>query len=164
MEEPIPILADKVSIRREMRAVRRQLSGQAERSARIWSRVIELDAVQQAGRLLAYSSIPGEPRTAPLISWAAHEGKEVAVPEDAVEPTWPDVVIVPGVAFTASGDRLGQGGGWYDRFLGAIRPDCLTIGVAFAEQIVDVLPVESHDIRVDLVITDESGELKQVST
>ena len=50
--------------------------------------------------------------------------------------------------------RLGQGGGWYDRFLRTLRPDCVTIGVAFAPQIVDVLPVEPHDVQLDMVVTD----------
>ena len=67
-------------------------------------------------------------------------------------------MIVPGLAFTSAGDRLGQGGGWYDRFLADVRPECRTIGVGFVEQIVDALPVEDHDIRLDHVVT-ESGDI-----
>ncbi len=78
----------------------------------------------------------------------------VAVPESDVEPTWPDLVIVPGLAFTADGGRLGQGGGWYDRFLSRIRPDCTTVGVCFVEQLLDALPTEPHDIAVDHVVTE----------
>jgi 5-formyltetrahydrofolate cyclo-ligase len=80
----------------------------------------------------------------------------VHLPEDEPppDPRSIDVVIVPGTAFTAAGDRLGQGGGWYDRFLARVRPDCVTIGVGFAPQLVSELPVEDHDIRLDLVVTD----------
>ena len=59
-----------------------------------------------------------------------------------------------GLAFTAAGDRLGQGGGWYDRFLSACAADCAAIGVCFAEQVVDSLPVEVHDVTMDHVVTD----------
>lgn len=159
MDDPISRAADKDSIRRQMRAMRRELDEQPERSARIWARVTDLDAVRRSRRLLAFSSIAGEPDTAPLIAWATEAGKHVAVPEDGPDPTWPDVVIVPGVAFTRAGDRLGQGGGWYDRFLEGIRPECLTVGVAFAEQIIDAFPVEPHDVRVDVVITDDRAVL-----
>lgn len=155
MEDPIPPSSDKVMLRRRMRAIRRELGDQPARSARIWARVTALAAVRDARRLLVYSSIRGEPDSTPLIAWAAAEDKDVAVPEDALDPVWPDVVIVPGVAFTRQGDRLGQGGGWYDRFLAEVRPDCTKVGVAFAEQIVDALPLEPHDVRVDHVVTDE---------
>ena len=60
----------------------------------------------------------------------------------------------PGLAFTADGRRLGQGGGHYDRFLPRLRAGCVTIGAAFAEQLVDDLPTEPHDVRLDLVVTD----------
>ena len=71
-----------------------------------------------------------------------------------VDPASLDVVVVPGLAFTADGRRLGQGGGHYDRFLPRLRPACVTIGAAFAEQLVDDLPTEPHDIRLTLVVTD----------
>jgi 5-formyltetrahydrofolate cyclo-ligase len=66
------------------------------------------------------------------------------------------VVIVPGLAFTVRGDRLGQGGGWYDRFLIGTRSECTTIGVGFDLQLVERLPVEPHDVPLDAVVT-ESG-------
>lgn len=64
----------------------------------------------------------------------------------------PPVAIVPLVAFTAQGDRLGQGGGHYDRWLEA-HPDTVAIGLAWDMQLVDALPVESHDRRLAAVIT-----------
>ena len=69
-----------------------------------------------------------------------------------------DVVIVPGLAFTAAGDRLGYGAGHYDRVLAALRPDARAYALAFATQIVEHLPVEPHDRPVHAVAT-ESGLL-----
>jgi len=77
---------------------------------------------------------------------------------DPVDPQEIDVVLVPGLAFTRDGRRLGQGGGFYDRFLPLVREDCVTVGVCFAEQIVDDLITEPHDRIVDLVITDAVAE------
>ncbi len=73
---------------------------------------------------------------------------------DIVKPADVTVWIVPGLAFTASGSRLGFGGGWYDRFLSLSRRGALKIGVAHAFQLVEELPEEPHDIRLDRIITD----------
>ncbi len=62
-----------------------------------------------------------------------------------------DLVIVPGLGFTRSGKRLGRGGGYYDRFLSQ-HQEVKKIGVCFAEQIMDDLPIEDHDVRMDKVI------------
>lgn len=72
----------------------------------------------------------------------------------AADPASIDVVVVPGLAFTTDGRRLGQGGGYYDRFLALVRPDCVTCGVAFSEQIVADLPSEPHDRILSTVVTD----------
>lgn len=147
----------KVELRRAMRSMRRSITDRPERSERIWAHVRPL---LPAGtfRLLAFESVAGEPETASFVEWCLSVGVDVAVPAEGTDPSWPDVVIVPGLAFTAQGDRLGQGGGWYDRFLASVRPGCRTIGVGFVEQIVDALPVEVHDIRLDHVVT-ESGDI-----
>lgn len=74
--------------------------------------------------------------------------KERIVELDAI-----NLMIVPGVAFDESCRRLGQGGGYYDRILPKLSPDCLTLGVAFDEQIVEKVPYDVHDKRVDYVVT-----------
>ncbi|MEI6338074.1 MAG: 5-formyltetrahydrofolate cyclo-ligase [Verrucomicrobiota bacterium] len=66
----------------------------------------------------------------------------------------PDLVLVPGLAFDARGFRLGRGGGFYDRWLGA-NPGVRTLGLCFACQLVEKIPVESHDVRVDAVLTED---------
>lgn len=76
----------------------------------------------------------------------------------AIDPATIDVVIVPGLAFTRNGRRLGQGGGFYDRFLPLVRPDCVTIGVCFREQVIDSVPSEPHDRILDVVLTDAVQE------
>lgn len=72
-------------------------------------------------------------------------------PAEAEEVT-PDTVFLPLLGFTAGGDRLGQGGGHYDRWLAA-HPDILAFGLAWDCQLVDSLPIEAHDHPLDGVIT-----------
>lgn len=64
-----------------------------------------------------------------------------------------DVIIVPGVAFDERCWRLGYGGGYYDRLLPLLRPDCLRVGVAFDEQVLETIPAEEHDVRLHAVVT-----------
>ena len=61
-------------------------------------------------------------------------------------------VLVPGVAFTASGHRLGRGGGYYDRFLRAC-PDAVRTALCYDEQVLPTIPLDEHDESVDLVVT-----------
>lgn len=62
-----------------------------------------------------------------------------------------DLLLVPGVAFALDGHRLGRGKGFYDRLLAAVRG--ATCGVAYDEQIVAAVPVESHDVRLNHILT-----------
>ena len=73
---------------------------------------------------------------------------------EIVEPASVGAWIVPGLAFTPDGRRLGYGGGWYDRLLAAAGPGSLKIGVAHDFQLVRDLPDEPHDIRLDRIVTD----------
>ena len=83
-------------------------------------------------------------------------------PAGDAPPVRPDIVLVPGIAFDHDGGRLGQGGGFYDKTLAALRdtvPSIMAIGVAFSSQLVKEVPLEPHDQRVDHVLT-EKGFLK----
>ena len=68
---------------------------------------------------------------------------------------WPDLLLVPGLAFTAAGGRLGRGGGHYDRLLARPgRAGYRALGVGFAFQLLPGLPREDHDADLDGVVTD----------
>ena len=73
-------------------------------------------------------------------------------PREDAEAVIPDVILAPLVGFTKHGDRLGQGGGFYDRWL-AEHPNTVAIGMAWDCQLVDHLPVEPHDMQLHSVIT-----------
>ena len=75
-------------------------------------------------------------------------------PENPIKIKEVDVFLVPGVAFTASGKRLGRGGGYYDKLLSKY-PDTLKIGITFNERIMQDLPTEIHDISMDYVFTND---------
>lgn len=77
-------------------------------------------------------------------------------PADAVQPeiTENTICIVPGLAFTEKGERLGYGGGFYDRFT-AMYPKLYTIGLAYEELMTDSLPALPHDLSVNVVVTNE---------
>lgn len=111
-------------------------------------------------RVLAYDAVAGEIELGPLLDELRSDGVDVVVPAatpDAqvpVSPAWADVIVVPGVAFDAAGGRLGRGGGWYDRLLADPARRGLAIGVAFEPQLVESVPVEEHDARLDAVVTE----------
>ncbi len=73
-------------------------------------------------------------------------------PSTAAAPFVPEVLFVPLLGFTAAGDRLGQGGGHYDRWL-AEHPGRMTIGLAWDVQLYERLPVEPHDMALDAIVT-----------
>lgn len=77
-------------------------------------------------------------------------------PENLVLEDKIDVIVVPLVAFDNKGNRMGMGGGYYDRMLKKVRKDCLVIGVAYEFQLVDELLVEEWDMPMDIVITDKN--------
>ena len=63
-----------------------------------------------------------------------------------------DIILVPGMAFTRSGRRLGQGKGYYDRLL-PLYPDALKLAGALTPQLLETLPIEEHDQPIDIVVT-----------
>ena len=79
--------------------------------------------------------------------------------EPAGDEAWPlediDLVIVPALAYDVRGNRLGRGGGFYDRFLARLEMRTVLCGLAFWQQIVEELPIHSGDHPVDILVTDE---------
>lgn len=73
-------------------------------------------------------------------------------PTSDADAVIPGALFVPLIGFTAAGERLGQGGGHYDRWIARSRPPCV-IGLAWDCQLAESLPCEVHDERMDAVIT-----------
>ena len=136
---------------------------------------------QQAPVVALFHSTDSEPNLLPLLqipektflfprchpdgslTWHAPDGIErwrpspfgIIEPDPALSPPVPAtsiaLVLVPGLAFTIEGDRLGHGAGFYDRFLATIPAGTSTAGICFSCQILENLPAEPHDIRVHAV-------------
>jgi 5-formyltetrahydrofolate cyclo-ligase len=120
---------------------------------RLWAagcRVVVPAWRNETYRLVAYSPIT-ELIAGPMgILEPAAKGEGLESVSEGEVAVW----IVPGLAFSRSGARLGYGGGWYDRFLSKANPSSISLGVAYPFQIVADLPLEPHDIPlVDIVTT-----------
>ncbi len=64
------------------------------------------------------------------------------------------LVCVPGLAFGPAGQRLGRGGGHYDRFLAALSPEAITVGLAYSFQLLDGVPEGPTDRRLNFIVTE----------
>jgi 5-formyltetrahydrofolate cyclo-ligase len=118
----------------------------------LWSRV--------GGRRLCYPVVRGEelvfravqdPADLEASRWGLRE-PGAHLPEVALGDL--DLLLVPGMAFTRAGERLGRGGGFYDRLLARAELRARRIGVCFEFQRVEALPMEEHDQGVERVVTD----------
>ncbi|CAM8631982.1 5-formyltetrahydrofolate cyclo-ligase [Sphingobium cupriresistens] len=74
-------------------------------------------------------------------------------PEPGVGPVTPDVIIAPLVGFDRAMNRLGQGGGYYDRAF-ARFPDALRVGIAWSAQEIDAVPADPWDLPLDIIMTE----------
>lgn len=125
-----------------------------------------LHALHDAGCWCALPVVVGADQPLRFRLWQPGDGL-VAGAAGALEPAegapeiLPEVLLVPLLGFDASGHRLGQGGGHYDRTLAAMRASgdpVVAIGLAFAGQELPALPASTHDQRLDWVVT-EAGIL-----
>lgn len=66
------------------------------------------------------------------------------------------LICVPGVAFGPAGERLGRGGGYYDRLIAALAPQTVTVGLAYSFQVLDRLPESPLDRRLGLIVTESA--------
>ena len=142
---------------------------------------LKSDEYQNATTIYGYLPYNQEVRTTPMLEQALKDGKKVAVPKVygdtmrfiymtdlsqvskgyagipepvadgpvADDPT--ALVLMPGLAFTEDGNRMGYGGGFYDKFL-AQEPNHPTLALCYRFQMVDAIPTESYDIPVGRVL------------
>lgn len=150
----------------------------------IVERVMTLPEIRRAGTVMAFWSFGSEVDTSSLLRRLHAEGVRIALPrivngevvpvayvpgdpvseasfgamepvsDTEVDPATIDVVVTPGVAFDRRGNRVGYGGGHYDRLLAGIRSDAATVAVAFDLQVVDEVPAGGADRRVDAIVTE----------
>ena len=81
---------------------------------------------------------------------------EPVMPYKRVFPIVLDMVIVPMLAFDMTGNRLGYGGGFYDKCLPLVRPKCLRVGFCFEEgKVEEGLPTDEYDVPLDFVVTEQ---------
>lgn len=141
----------------------------------------ETQLYRNARTIYGYLPYNQEVRTLPILQQALNDGKRVAVPKvfgeemrfiylddlSLVEKGYAGIpepvadgpvaqeedalILMPGLAFDSQGNRMGYGGGFYDRFLSR-EPKHPTVALCYAFQIVPSIPVEENDIPVDLVL------------
>lgn len=169
-------------IRAQKREMTRDMVEQA--SSDLARQFLATDAYQNANTIYGYLPYNQEVRTVPILEQALKDGKKVAVPKVygdtmrfiylddlsqvapsdmgipepvADEPVAADqtaLVLMPGLAFDKKGNRMGYGGGFYDKFL-AEEPDHPTVALCYGFQMVDAIPTDDYDIPVNLVLWSE---------
>lgn len=172
---------DKKTLRAEIKVLKKQHTKEQllEQSEKILAQLEQHPDFVKAERVMLYSALPDEVQTqAFLEKW--HLKKQIILPtvvgDDIIPVAYEkdtdfavgnfnilepqnepykgdfDLIVVPGVAFDHKGNRLGRGRGYYDRFL-CQHLSVKRIGICFDFQLVDEIPTEPFDIRMDEVIS-----------
>jgi 5-formyltetrahydrofolate cyclo-ligase len=118
-----------------------------------------LAALQRVGGVIALPRMETRAGPARFLLWRGSDALTadafgVPSPPKTAQETDPKLILVPLLGFDRAGNRLGQGGGHYDRIIAKHRPrGAVAMGVAYAEQETDALPVGPHDMALDWVLT-----------
>ena len=172
---------DKQTLRKKYLEIRKNLSDKNLKSELIFNKIINTKEYQNSHVIALYKSLDSEVNTDELIDYSLSIGKIVLLPkvinDDMIfyqitnqtifvksnfgvyEPMEEnhydgkiDLIIVPGVCFDKNNNRLGFGKGYYDKYLA--NKNIKKIGICFKEQLLDNLPADINDIKMDLSITD----------
>lgn len=187
---PVTVRDQKVAIRREMKVSLGKMREHARRSKEICKAITEHPSWRRSVIIAIFAPMEHEPDVEllwkyaegktvcyPTIRMGGLDFISVGGPESVavgqfgirepifdqsrvIPPDTFDLVLVPGAAFTANGDRLGRGGGFYDRLLSSPGFRAFKVGVCFSRQILESLPLEPHDQRAHRVVT-ENGWLQR---
>ena len=123
-----------------------------ETGKKVWvPKVLEKSADGQAGEMVFNRYEGGSEAETTVVAYNITE----SISEDILEPDDSTVIIMPGAVFTPWRERIGYGGGFYDKFLSE-HPQCKTIAACYDLQVVDEIPTEEFDIKPDYVVC-ESG-------
>ncbi len=173
---------DKKLLRKELISIRKDIPFKDEKSMIIMEKIISLDVFKKARVIALYKSLLYEVNTDYLINYAQDCGKIILLPRvvseqmffiiyhkndileensfHVFEPLYNenniyygdiDLIIVPGVGFDINNNRLGYGRAYYDRFLK--DKNIFKMGICFREQLIETIPFDTHDIKMDVVIT-----------
>lgn len=170
------VSGEKQTLRAKMKAMVRGFPEKALASQKIRCHLREFPVWTTAQIVFGFLPLPGEPDwlgeefpADKLIAYPRIEGDEMQFvfsvdfeagalglrePVGGTMAEAPDLVLVPGLAFDATGARLGRGKGFYDRWLAA-NPSTQSIGICFKCQLLAGLPFEAHDARVSAIVTEE---------
>jgi len=118
-------------------------------------------ALANQGAQLALPVVAGKGKPLIMRAWSFGEPLDSGVwgirePKPEAPEVAPDILIVPLLAFDRTGNRIGYGAGYYDMTIGKLRAmkPTVAIGIAFAAQQIDAVPVTPRDARLDLVLTE----------
>jgi 5-formyltetrahydrofolate cyclo-ligase len=170
-------MGDKKELRKAVRAKVKALTENEKKSysEETCRKVLSSELWKEASRIMVFVSLPDEIDTSLLLADTSKSlyipkvnGDDIDIyeysastvapgafgimePTDKAilleDPTVLDLVIVPGVAFTEAGLRLGRGKGFYDRFLSKVH--CPVWGICFPQQIVETIPIDPWDLPLD---------------
>lgn len=175
---------EKKEVRKQIRELKKRYSIEVkkEKSMAVWQQVEEDECFRRADVVLAYWSMDDEVYTHDFVcKWAGRktillpcvrgeeldiryfDGKEKLCPGEGYAIPEPvgklfteldriDMILVPGVAFTGSGERIGRGKGYYDKILKQTK--AYKLGICFDFQLLEELPMEEHDVKMDRVVYD----------
>jgi len=137
---------EKQLLRKKFIALRKNYSGKKDADVIIIKKILNLSEWKKANVVCIYTSLPNEVDTKQLLQSKKH----IILPEE--DTTHVDLYIVPGVAFDRNGNRLGRGGGYYDRLLQ--NKKAIKIGLAYEMQMVAEAPHTRYDVPMDMVVTE----------
>lgn len=174
-------MMEKKELRANIKALKKQHTKEQllEQSELILAKLEQDEDFKKARIVMIYSALPDEVQTQAFLEKWRHEKKIILptvvgddiIPVELAEDTGfavgdfnilepqnepytggYDLIVVPGVAFDRNGNRIGRGRGYYDRFL-CKHLNVRRIGVCFDFQLVDEVPTEPNDIRMDKIIS-----------
>jgi 5-formyltetrahydrofolate cyclo-ligase len=115
---------------------------------------VYVPVVNRENNELLISELPGPENNFRLGTFGIREPAEEDL--NFVSPDRIDLVITPGLAFDRQGGRIGYGKGYYDRLLNRLGSEVPRVALAFDFQILDTVPQDGNDVRVDAIITEKS--------